>query len=83
MTNALFPRILSVLDKHGIEYSGVRGVPSKALARCPFHSEKTPSFMVDTVSDRYRCMGCGVAGTSLTLDKLLSKNWIDDGEKYG
>jgi DNA primase len=32
------------------------------VARCPFHSEKTPSFTVTPEMNRFKCFGCQVAG---------------------
>ena len=32
---------------------------------CPFHQEKTPSFMVDAMRGSYHCFGCGAHGDAL------------------
>lgn len=40
------------LTKAGTNFKGL----------CPFHNEKSPSFMVSPEIQRYKCFGCGVSG---------------------
>lgn len=61
---------------------------------CPFHKEKTPSFVVSSEKQIYKCFGCGVWGNAITfimeyekLDfwdaiKILSKEAGIDISKY-
>lgn len=44
------------------EYVTLRKSGRDYSARCPFHSEKTPSFYVSEAKKIFKCFGCGVAG---------------------
>ena len=45
------------LKKKGINYQ----------ACCPFHNEKTPSFVVSPSKGLFKCFGCGKAGNAVTF----------------
>ncbi len=45
------------LRKKGINYQ----------ACCPFHNEKTPSFVVSPAKGLFKCFGCGKGGNSVTF----------------
>ena len=36
-------------------------------ACCPFHNEKTPSFVVSPSKGVYKCFGCGKGGNAVTF----------------
>ncbi|MCR5003836.1 MAG: DNA primase [Bacteroidales bacterium] len=40
---------------------------SSLKACCPFHSEKTPSFVVTPSKGIYKCFGCGKAGSAVSF----------------
>lgn len=65
------------LHKSGSNYKGL----------CPFHNEKTPSFMVSPAKQIFKCFGCGESGNSVSfLMKLESMSFIKSikwlAEKY-
>ena len=37
------------------------------IACCPFHNEKTPSFVVSPSKGVYKCFGCGKGGNAVTF----------------
>jgi len=45
------------LKRSGKNYKGL----------CPFHSEKTPSFVVSPDAQRWKCFGCGASGDVFTF----------------
>ncbi len=45
------------LKKNGTNYK----------TNCPFHNEKTPSFVVSRDKQIYRCFGCGKSGNAITF----------------
>lgn len=45
------------LKKKGVNY----------MACCPFHNEKTPSFVVSPAKGVFKCFGCGKAGNAVTF----------------
>lgn len=42
-------------------------------ARCPFHEEKTPSFMVNREKQFYHCFGCNAGGDVFTFIQEMEK----------
>jgi DNA primase len=49
------------------QYTSLKKRGSRFIGLCPFHSEKTPSFMVDEGKQLYHCFGCGAGGDIFTL----------------
>lgn len=48
-------------------YIDLKRSGSNFSACCPFHNEKTPSFMVSPTKNIFHCYGCGVGGDSISF----------------
>jgi len=64
--------VTDVLDRSNIvevigSYVPLKRVGRNFKARCPFHPEKTPSFIVSLEKQIFHCFGCGVGGNALSF----------------
>ncbi|MCK5213988.1 MAG: DNA primase [Candidatus Omnitrophica bacterium] len=64
--------INQVIDRSDIVEVVASYVPLKKAGRnfkaaCPFHHEKTPSFMVNPDKQIFHCFGCGVGGNAISF----------------
>lgn len=48
-------------------YLSLKQVGRNFTALCPFHPEKTPSFVVSPEKQIFKCFGCGVGGNAITF----------------
>ncbi len=59
-------------------YLEVKSSGNSYKALCPFHSEKTPSFMINREKQMYKCFGCGEAGDVLQfVMKMENLEFVD------
>ena len=57
-----------ILKKRGMNYLGL----------CPFHNEKTPSFIVSPQKGIFKCFGCGKGGDVISfLIEIKGESYID------
>ena len=55
--------IVEVISRHiSLKKSG-----QNYIGHCPFHSEKTPSFVVSPAKQLFHCFGCGTGGNVITF----------------
>ncbi len=66
-----------ILIESYIQESGVSLTKSGKYLKacCPFHSEKSPSFMVDTVKQTWRCYGACAEGGDVIAFAMKRHNW--------
>jgi len=57
---------INITDVVG-EFVKLKKRGSNYLGLCPFHNEKTPSFIVSPAKEIYKCFGCGKSGNSISF----------------
>ena len=69
MPNGFFPeeKISEIRDRSNIleivsDYVSLKKTGKNYKGLCPFHSEKTPSFMINEEKQIFHCFGCGEGG---------------------
>lgn len=73
--------VIDIVDIVG-SYVDLRKSGSNFSACCPFHDEKTPSFMVNGSKGLYHCYGCGVGGDAIKFVMEYEKlNFAEAVEK--
>jgi DNA primase len=63
--------IVDLIDSH----VPLKKTGANYVARCPFHSEKTPSFSVNRNKQFFHCFGCGASGNAIGF--LMDFNHLD------
>ncbi len=63
-------------------YIEVKKAGANFKANCPFHGEKTPSFVISPAKQIYHCFGCGVGGDAIKFVMEYEKlNYPESLEK--
>jgi DNA primase len=63
--------IVDLIDSH----VPLKKTGTNFIARCPFHTEKTPSFSVNRKKQFFHCFGCGTSGNAISF--LMGFNHLD------
>jgi DNA primase len=61
------------IDRIIAQYISIKKDGSILKGCCPFHNEKTPSFVVYPKSNTYKCFGCGASGDVIQFVKDIKK----------
>lgn len=67
--------IVDALEKYGVS---LKQKGSDFFGLCPFHNEKTPSFIVHPNTNKFHCFGCNEDGDMIDfVQKFFKCNFID------
>ena len=61
-------KVVDLTKRGGNNYFGI----------CPFHKEKTPSFMVSTKREEFHCFGCNANGDADEFCRLITQRCLDE-----
>jgi len=63
------------------EFLPLKKAGANFITNCPFHKEKTPSFVVSKEKQIYHCFGCGESGNSINfLTKYKNYTFVEAAE---
>ena len=79
--------VQEVVDRTDIEeligrYVELKRSGSNLVGRCPFHSEKTPSFSVSPTKKMFFCFGCHAGGSVITFVQKAENLDFPDAVEY-
>ena len=65
--NAVFEAVQTDMVNFVGQYVKLQRKGTNYVGSCPFHNEKTPSFVVSPSKGIYKCFGCGKAGNPVNF----------------
>lgn len=71
---------VDIVDLVG-RYVPLKRAGANYTACCPFHNEKTPSFMVSPTKQIFKCFGCGKGGNVITFMQEIERIDFRDAAK--
>lgn len=80
-TAILVKQAVDIVDVIG-QVVPLRRSGKRYMGLCPFHSEKTPSFQVDSENQLYYCFGCGSGGDVLSFVMKQQNLVFGDAVRY-